>query len=142
MNRERAKELLPIIEHYANGGDVELRFKNDLARWCPFVGENVDKGFNPDRYEYRIAQVPDKFHNWDVLPPEFRRIVRDEDGRAYAIKCEPFGPDRNDGKWLYGYSVVDMPIRVDPLTCYERGTVDWKESLIERGESYETLDRT
>lgn len=124
MNRERAKELQPIIEHFANGGGIEY-YSSLNGKWlsCP----------NPsfqDVVKYRIAKVPDKFTDWDVLPFDYKWIARDKNGNAFATSFKPIGPDNNDGEWMYGVS--DDYIRVDQLTCYERGTVDWQNSLIER----------
>lgn len=139
MNRERAKELLPIIEHYANGGDVELRFKNHLAGWRPFVGENVDKGFNPDRYEYRIAQVPDKFTNWDILPKDYRWMTRSSRGSITFWVRKPF-LNKNETLWVSGNIEDDLcDITIEHPNnfkdkFYQKGTVDWKNSLIEREE--------
>jgi hypothetical protein len=54
MTRERAKELLPIIEHFANGGEVEWKHKPGagiMDDWEPC--HQITR--HPD-YDYRIAQ--------------------------------------------------------------------------------------
>ena len=59
MNRERAKELLPIIEAFANGKDIQFRqveddvnFEND---WLELPrDEMVIQTFPAEDYEYRI----------------------------------------------------------------------------------------
>lgn len=57
MNRERAKELLPIIEAFANGEEVEYRW-SEVPQWAD-CGE-VGPGFE-DEVEYRIKPKPREF---------------------------------------------------------------------------------
>jgi len=53
MNRERAEELLPIIEAYANGEEIEFKNRKTDGRWIVAA--------YPDFYddtEYRIKPKP------------------------------------------------------------------------------------
>lgn len=52
MKRERLKELLPVMQHYANGGEVEVRHPNHC--W----GSTVDPAWRDDS-EYRIKPEPE-----------------------------------------------------------------------------------
>lgn len=54
MNRERAKELLPIIEAYANGAMVQFRVRGE-SDWSDGT---VNVGFHQTHYEYRIKPEP------------------------------------------------------------------------------------
>jgi len=54
VNRERAKELLPIIEAYANGEDLEFRLIGKTG-WMMFPkNEELTITFPYDDYEYRV----------------------------------------------------------------------------------------
>ena len=50
MNRERAKELLPIIKAYANGEDIQIKLSDGWTTWesYSFTGTT----------EYRIKPKP------------------------------------------------------------------------------------
>ena len=68
MNRDRAKELLPIIEAFANGEDVEV--KRDNGSWM--IDENME--FCGPGY-YRIKPRPREFWlcwNNDEICDSFR----------------------------------------------------------------------
>lgn len=56
MNRERAKELLPIIEAFANGEDIQDCFTSPVSVWqdCP------DPPFS-DHCKYRIKPKAREF---------------------------------------------------------------------------------
>ena len=58
MNRERAKELLPIIQAFAEGKDIQWRNTNaGTGGWLECKGI-IDSGV----YEYRIK--PEPFECW------------------------------------------------------------------------------
>lgn len=56
MNRERAKELLPIIEAFANGEDIQGRRSG--AAW---IDTNDDPQFQTSFFEWRIKPSPRQF---------------------------------------------------------------------------------
>jgi hypothetical protein len=58
MNRNRAKELLPIIQAFAEGKDIQYRPPSE-DRWCDFPS---GYGFNDHEGEYRIK--PEPFECW------------------------------------------------------------------------------
>ena len=60
MNRERAKELLPIIEAFANGEDIQF---HDGDGWSDVSGreELVGECLDDDGLEYRIKPVAREF---------------------------------------------------------------------------------
>ena len=76
MNRERAKELLPIIHAFAEGKDIQYR-----TEWSNgWTNSSVPK-FHDDR-EYRIKPEPREF---TIV------IYADDDKRAYNGWAPYFG---------------------------------------------------
>ncbi len=68
MNRERAKELLPIIQAFADGEDVQFRPYQynpdieDVPNWSDLPEqEELMITFPADDYEYRIKPKPREF---------------------------------------------------------------------------------
>lgn len=55
MNRERAKELLPIIEAFANGEDIEINHSSDGWRIID------EPGWSSDPKKYRIKPKAREF---------------------------------------------------------------------------------
>jgi hypothetical protein len=58
MNRERAKELFPIIKAYAEGKDIQFRLDDD--GWHDVV-ESLALTFPAEDYEYRIKPEPREY---------------------------------------------------------------------------------
>ena len=75
MNRDRARELLPIIEAFANGEEIEFRLANlehtvhhkDPIDWCDLPkDEGLMLTFPCDDYEYRIKpKAREVYVVWD-----------------------------------------------------------------------------
>ena len=57
MNRERAKELLPIITAFAEGKAIQYRKQNCSERWFAFDDDESPR-FDIEYYEYRIKPEP------------------------------------------------------------------------------------
>jgi len=56
MNRERAKELLPIITAFANGEDIQF---HDVIGWSDIGDEGIDpEGLDDDGLKFRIKPSP------------------------------------------------------------------------------------
>ena len=86
MNRKRAKKLLPIIEHFANGGEVQiLRLSGIWTDLC-------DPVWGDDSSEYRI-KPDDPLECWvNYYPkskPEMILHTSEERARGYAMKRKP-----------------------------------------------------
>ena len=60
MNRNRAKELLPIITAFANGEEIQCRNQNSSESRMVFV-ENEFPRFEIEYYEFRIKPKPREF---------------------------------------------------------------------------------
>jgi len=84
MNRERAKELLPIIEAFANGEDIQFRWKGiDWDDCNDFMALGMSK---VNEIEFRIKPSP---REWDVLVDEHGWILtirQDGEGERDWIK--------------------------------------------------------
>lgn len=87
MNRNQAKELLPIIQAYAEGKAIESRcIKGDTSLWY----DDKDPSFDDD-FEYRIKPEP-----------KYRPFKDAEECWAEMLKHHPFGwvKDKETPKFL------------------------------------------
>lgn len=86
MDRNQAKELLPIIQAFAEGGVIQVKDNN--------VWKDVDNNHNcvflPDSYEYRIK-----------LEPKYRPFKDTEECWQEMLKHQPFGWVKAKDKDLY-----------------------------------------
>ena len=78
MNRERAKELLPIIEAFANGEDIQFRLIElhpDLEdEWLDLPkNKAVCVTFPADDYQYRVKP---KAREWFIGDPDDNEFVK------------------------------------------------------------------
>lgn len=84
MTREEAKELLPIIQAFAEGRTIQSRcIKGDKSLWYDIVDENsFDMGdFNLDSdYEFRVKPEP-----------KYRPFKNADECWQEMLKHEPFG---------------------------------------------------
>lgn len=87
MNREQAKELLPIIQAFAEGKTVEYR-EGGYAPWA----EATSPTFNIDMYNYRIKPEP-----------KYRPFANAEECWQEMMKHHPFG-------WVKDKEVGDYEI--------------------------------
>jgi len=61
MDRDRARELLPIIQAYVDGAELEFRNKTPTGYWrLPYGGVPT---FNDDTVDYRIKPEPRVFYH-------------------------------------------------------------------------------
>lgn len=103
MDRERAKELLPVIQAFAEGKKVELALFDDdgaISEWSD--------DFSPtwsDDYIYRIKQEP-----------KYRPFKDAEECWEEMQKHQPFG-------WVTFFNNTDMRYRAFVCTVYD-GVVD------------------
>lgn len=75
MNRQRAKELLPIIQAFAEGKTIESRY----IKATKLFSENRNPSFNDD-FEYRIKPEP-----------KYRPFANREECWQEMLKHQPFG---------------------------------------------------
>ncbi len=92
MNRQEAKELLPIIQAFAEGGSIE--FKNNFGKWI----ECDEVLFNWPPKDYRIKPEP-----------KYRPFANTEECWQEMQKHQPFGwlKDKEDGSYVLITNVND-----------------------------------
>ena len=88
MNREQAKELLPIIQAFAEGKTIQVKSSDGL--WYGREGENCEFNFNADPQVYRIKSEP-----------KYRSFANAEECWQEMQKHRPFGwlKDKEDGHY-------------------------------------------
>lgn len=93
MNRQQAKDLLPIIQAFAEGKPIEYR-ELGYEHW----GEATTPTFNIASYEYRIKPEPN-----------YRSFNDTEECWQEMLKHQPFGwiKDKQDGTYVLITSVDD-----------------------------------
>jgi hypothetical protein len=78
MTREQAKELLPIIQAFAEGKTIQVKSSDGL--WYGREGENCEFNFNADPQVYRIKSEP-----------KYRPFANAEECWQEMQKHRPFG---------------------------------------------------
>lgn len=92
MDRNQAKDLLPIIQAYAEGKAIESRcIKGDKSLWY----DDKDPSFDDD-FEYRIK-----------LEPKYRPFRNMERCLEEMQKHQPFGWIKRNGYW---YNIISTGI--------------------------------
>lgn len=83
MNRKQAKELLPIIQAFAEGKTIQVKASDGL--WYGREGENCELNFNADPQVYRIKSEP-----------KYRPFANAEECWQEMQKHQPFGWVKTD----------------------------------------------
>lgn len=128
FTRKRIKELLPIMEHYANGGDVESRrYLNSSGEWFKpqtptWAGE----------LEYRIAKTPDSI-NWDHVSDEFNCMVTNKQGGTilYPRIAKVHRIDPHTASWSCSGAAHRYAFAID-YASFVKGNMYWEDSLVVR----------
>lgn len=74
MNRQQAKELLPIIQAFAEGKIIEVR---EDINWC-YLGKEIDFNLNPQRYRIKSE-------------PKYRPFANADECWQEMLRHKPFG---------------------------------------------------
>ena len=82
MNRQEAKELLPIIQAFAEGKTILVQEDID---WC-YLGNESDFNLNPQRYRIKPE-------------PKYRPFKNAEECWQEMQKHQPFGWVKIDGEY-------------------------------------------
>lgn len=92
MNREQAKELLPIIQAFAEGKTILVQ---DGIDWC-YLSNESDFNLNPQRYRIKPE-------------PKYRPFKDAEECWQEMQKHQPFGwiKDKEDGTYVMVTKVSD-----------------------------------
>lgn len=103
MTRENAKELLPIIQAFAEGKTIQVQEDID---WC-YLGNDADFNLNPSRYRIKPE-------------PKYRPFKDAEECWQEMQKHQPFG-------WLKHKTdnVYSFISKIDKDCCYFAVNVYW-----------------
>ena len=93
MNRKEAAELLPIIQAFAKGKDIEYRTKGFNENWKK-VTQIPELSFKS--FEYRIKPEP-----------KYRPFKDAEECMAEMLKHQPFGWITSQGAFFYIIYIED-----------------------------------
>ena len=93
MNRKEAAELLPIIQAFAEGRDIEYRTKGFNENWKK-VTQIPALSFKS--FEYRIKPEP-----------KYRPFKTQEEGWNEMLKHQPFGWITSQGAFFYIIYIED-----------------------------------
>ena len=93
MTREDAKQLLPIIQAFAKGKDIEYRTKGFNENWKK-VTQIPELSFKS--FEYRIKPEP-----------KYRPFKDAEECMAEMLKHQPFGWITSQGAFFYIIYIED-----------------------------------
>lgn len=96
MTRENAKELLPIIQAFAEGKTIQVQEDID---WC-YLGNDADFNLNPSRYRIKPE-------------PKYRPFKDAEECWQEMLKHQPFGWLKDKGD---GYKVLITKVNDDEKT--------------------------
>lgn len=95
MNRERARELLPIIQAFAEGEDIQYRVPDDKEcgtdKWTNFIMPKISLR---DHVEYRIKPKP---REWILK-------IRRNDNGTDDFYVQPPSKVLDDGGMAFAYS--------------------------------------
>lgn len=93
MNRQQAKELLPIIEAFAAGKIIQIKGPDN--RWYDYDRKNCKLKFDSDPQKYRIKPEP-----------KYRPFANKEECWQEMLKHQPFG-------WVKDKNVKDEYYIID-----------------------------
>lgn len=108
MNRNQAKQLLPIIQAYVEGKTIQSRcVKGDTSLWY----DEEDTSFDDD-FEYRIKPDSKPESKIDV---NYRPFANVEECWQELLKHEPFGwvKDTEANEYLNVYCISNSASSID-----------------------------
>lgn len=120
-HQQRTADMIKVMQAYVDGEKVEGESDG--------IANKLDEPiWNWGNINYRIAPAttPDSI-DWSHVAPEFKWMARDEDGTAWLFRLEPNVSDEIE-RWTCGENRQS----VDAIASYNRGTCDWKGSLVKR----------
>ena len=109
MNRQEAKELLPIIQAFAEGKIIQIR-KHGEEKYYDSTNSNLN--FVLDHYDYRIK-----------AEPKYRSFANAEECWQEMQKHQPFGwlKDKKDDHYILITAISNTD--VDQITS--NGNISW-----------------
>lgn len=91
MNRQQAKELLPIVQAFVEGKTIEFR-TNSISKWIETTTPKFDL-----LHEYRIKPEP-----------KYRPFRTKEECWNEMLKHQPFGWVKHTSSNEYFYSILEV----------------------------------
>ncbi|WP_420415264.1 hypothetical protein [Roseibium sp.] len=126
MNREDARKAAEVMQAYADGAEIEVAHTSPVSIYRGVFQTCENPSFTWDRNDYRVKQTPDSI-NWDHVAPEYKWMVRIDSGEPWLFENRPLLHNGN-----YWCRDQGDSARASCISSYKRGTVDWKDSLVER----------
>ena len=110
MNRQQAKELLPIIQAFAEGKTILVQEDID---WC-YLGDDADFNLNPLRYRIKSE-------------PKYHPFANAEECWQEMLKHQPFGwlKDKVDG-YKVTITKVNDDEKTDNMSINGNGSWDFQ----------------
>lgn len=105
MNRQQAKELLPVIQAFADGKTIQVKGGNGI--WCDDVNE---LSFDLDPQDYRIKPEP-----------KYRPFKDSEECWNEMQRHQPFGWTKLKGEIGYHF-VIDVDDTINYSDALEKCT--------------------
>ena len=122
-------EMIEVMQAFERGEKIErfwVRTTSVPASWKYTEHPSWEWG----EFDYRIAPapalVPDSI-DWSHVAPEFRWMARDLSENAFLYTTPPSGLAR-----VWTTRIASYTVNARSFASYKRGTVDWKDSLVER----------
>lgn len=97
MNRQQAKELLPIIQAFAEGKTIQFLGLTETEEWWKDLQCDKDIQFNYHFSRYRIKPEP-----------KYRPFANKEECWQEMLKHQPFGWIKSISNSEYLYSIVEI----------------------------------
>ena len=122
-------EMIEVMQAFERGENIEAydwTYATSHNDWKPCPIPTWDW----NAFNYRIAPapalVPDSI-DWSHVAPEFRWMARDLSENAFLYTTPPSGLAR-----VWTTRIASYTVNARSFASYKRGTVDWKDSLVER----------
>ena len=130
MTRDEARRAAEVMMAYADGALIQV-YVEGLASWISHTSEEPLE-WDWTKTKYRVAPTTPDTIDWSHVAPEYKWMVRQNPSfspRAFLCKGEP---DLHENVDCYMIKVEH--VYADAFASYQRGTCDWRESLVQRPE--------
>ena len=124
MDKQRCQHMIEVMQAYLDGKQIE----------CISVFEDEwetmeEPNFNWFHYDYRVKEddsLTKPSIDWSTIPSIYNWLARDRCGEVYVYSDRP---SLGENLWLY-----DDVVAYDYVYHFslDRGTCDWKDSLVKR----------
>lgn len=112
-------EKLALFTAWIDGQTIECT-PHESALWSVIVHPNWLEDVH-----YRVSITPDTV-DWSHVAPQFKFMARDQNDRVFLYEKRP---DLETVGWYERLGDIAM---AGAFASYKQGTVDWKDSLVER----------